>query len=85
MQTDPSMVCQNNLLVQTVLCSCSSTTHKQSVIQHRPTNTRKVEIAIWRPQNVESVLALWHVSALSSEVACTIFWWAAKAGLQGDF
>ena len=33
---------------------------------------------------MESVLALWHVSAVSSEVVCTIFWWAAKAGLQGD-
>ena len=31
---------------------------------------------------MESVLALWHVSAVSSEVVCTIFW--AKAGLQGD-
>ena len=30
---------------------------------------------------MESVLALWHVSAVSSEVVCTIFWWA---GLQGD-
>ena len=33
---------------------------------------------------MESVLALWHVSAVSSEVVCIIFWWAAKAGLQGD-
>ena len=31
---------------------------------------------------MESVLALWHVSAVSSEVACTIFWWAANASLQ---
>ena len=50
-----------------------------------PLTPEKFKIAIWRPQNVESVLALWHVYALGSEVVSTIFWWAAKAGLQGDF
>ena len=33
---------------------------------------------------MESVLALWHVSAVSSDAVCTIFWWAAKAGLRRD-
>ena len=32
-------------------------------------------------QFVEFALALWHVSAVSSEVLCTINWWAPKAGL----
>ena len=78
MQPDPS---QNNVLVQTVLCSRSATTHEQFVFQQRPTNTRKAQIA---ERFVESVLALWHVSAISSEVACTMFWWTGKVGLQGD-
>ena len=78
MQPDPS---QNNVHVQTVLCSRSATTHKQFVFQQRPTNTRKAQIA---ERFVESVLALWHVSAISSEVACTMFWWTGKVGLQGD-
>ena len=33
---------------------------------------------------MESVLPLWHVSAISCEVVCTIFWWDATAGLQWD-
>ena len=77
---------KNNVLVQTVLCSPSATTHEQIVIQQRPTNTRKAQIANWGPQN-----ALWslssgcgtHLPSAPREPA-PYFWWAAKAGLQGD-
>ena len=39
--------------------------------QHRPTNARKVEVT---ERFVESVLALRHVSAMSSEIVYTTFW-----------